>query len=147
MGQSGQALVESALVFLILILLIAGLVEFGFAYFRILAMQNAAAEGAAYGIMFPSWQDSGDNPDPNNIEYRVRHESNSPLLDWTDTSRMQVDVTNVFTTPGNLITVTVTYDHELITPLLNRFFSDGTMTLEARAVQAILSPPPPPAYP
>lgn len=140
-GQAGQALAEGALVFLILLLLVAGLVEFGWAYFRYLAMQNAAAEGAAYGVMFPTWHDDTDNPNPNNIAYRVRHESNSPLLDWTD---LQVDVTNVFTTPGNLITVTVSYEHELITPLLNSFVGDGTMTLETRAVQSILAPPPSP---
>jgi hypothetical protein len=118
----------------------AGLVEFGWAYFRYLAMQNAAAEGAAYGTMFPSWHDSSDNPDPDNVEYRVRHESNSPLLEWNDTTKMQVDVDALFTTPGNHITVTVTYDHNFITPLTTWLPGGGNMTLRATAVQAILAP-------
>lgn len=150
-GESGQALVESALVLLIVVLLIAGLVEFGWAYFRYLAMQDAAGEGAAYAMMFATWH-QGDNTlpyyneDPNNIAYRVKNESQSPILDWTAldvTVQMPVPSYN----PGNQITVTVTYEHDLITPLLSDFISDGTITLRAQAVQTILAPPPIPATP
>ena len=45
--QSGQALVETALVLVVVIILLGGLVEFGWAYFRYLALQGAAGEGAA----------------------------------------------------------------------------------------------------
>ena len=53
--ESGQAVVESAFVFIVIILLLGGLIEFGWAYFHYIAMQNAAGEGAAYGMMFSSW--------------------------------------------------------------------------------------------
>ena len=152
-SEAGQALVESAFVFIIVLLLLGGLVEFGWAYFHYLAMQDAAGEGAAYGIMFSTWH-YGDNPsdpvdptdpnapynpDPNNIAYRVRHESQTAILDWSSTG---VDVEAPFTTPGNQITVTVTYDHQLITPFLTGFSNGGTIRLRARAVQTILAPPP-----
>ncbi len=146
-GESGQALAEAALVFIIVILLLAGLVEFGWAYFHYLALQDAAGEGASYGIMFSTWQQGDDpagayyHPDPNNITYRAQNESKGGIIDWSTTT---VTVEAPFVTPGNFITVTVSYEHEVITPLLSTWVSDGTITLNARAVQRILSPPPAP---
>jgi Flp pilus assembly protein TadG len=141
-SQSGQALAEATIVLILVLLLLGGLVEFGWAYFRYLAMQDAAGEGAAYGIVYSTWQRPEDSPDPNNIVYRVQNESTSPILDWSSTT---VDIDAPFTTPGNLITVTVSFEHQLITPLLSQFVSDGTITLRATAVQTILAPPPPTA--
>lgn len=137
--QSGQALAEATIVIILVLLLLGGLVEFGWGYFRYLAMQDAAGEGAAYGIVYSTWQTPADSPDPNNIVYRVQNESSAPILDWSSTN---VNVEAPFTTPGNLITVTVTFEHELITPILSRMVSDGTITLRAQAVQTILAPPP-----
>ncbi len=138
--ETGQALVEAAFFFIILAMLVGGLVEFGWAYFHYLALQSAAGEGAAYGMMFSTWHDSSDEPDPNNVVYRVQHESQSGLIDWSNTN---VLVEAPFVTAGNPITVTVTYTHTLLTPLLTPLVPDGTIVLEARAVQRILSAPPP----
>ena len=147
--ESGQGLVEAALVFILVLMLMAGLVEFGWAYFRYLALQDAAGEGAAYSVMFPrQWYNSTEgtaqgipsgchNPDPNNIAYRVRHESQSTLVDWSNAS---VDIDGPFITPGNQITVTVAIDHELITPLVSTWVPDGVITLRATAVQSIVAP-------
>ena len=137
-SEKGQALVESALVFILVLLMLGGLVEFGWAYFHYLALQDAAGEGAAYGSMYPTWHDSGDSADPNNIAYRVRNESQTELLDWSSTG---VNVQAPFTTPGNQITVTVSYDHALITPFLTGFTNGGSIRLRATAVNTILSPP------
>ena len=151
-SEEGQALVEAALVFILVLLILGGLVEFGWAYFHYLALQDAAGEGAAYGSMFPN-RHYGDHPsdpvdptdptepyspDPNNVAYRVRHESQTELLDWSSTT---VNVEAPFTTPGNQITVTVAYDHQLITPFLTGFTNNGAIRLRAQAVQTILSPP------
>jgi hypothetical protein len=51
-----------------------------------------------------------------------------------------VTVDAPFLTPGNHITVTVTYDYDPITPLLTPFLSGDSMTLSATAVQQIVSP-------
>ncbi|HSM54832.1 MAG TPA: TadE/TadG family type IV pilus assembly protein [Candidatus Sulfomarinibacteraceae bacterium] len=148
--QSGQALAEAGIVFILVLMFLAGLVEFGWAYFRYLALQSAAGEGAAYGIVFPTWWhgDASDpdtdhfNDDPNNIIYRVKNESKSDILDW---SNVDVTVEAPFTTPGNPITVTARYEHDLITPLLSPLVPGGSITLRATAVQRILSPPPSPS--
>lgn len=153
--ESGQALAETAIVVIVVLLLLGGLIEFGWAYFRYLALQNAAGEGAAYGMMFPTYWHSDPtdkvnfNCDPNNIVYRVQHESESDILDWQSTD---VQVTSVISQPlpGESITVTVAFEHQFVTPLISNFASDGTITLRARAVQNVIAPPSPPdpvAYP
>jgi Flp pilus assembly protein TadG len=132
--EGGQALVETALVILVLIILFMGLVDLGRAYFTYLALQNAAAEGAAYGMVHPTWQSSSDNPDPENIEYRARHESDDGLVNW---STISVTVDSLFPTPGNPITVSVAFDYELVTPLGQLLANDG-ITLRTVARQTIM---------
>ncbi len=100
-SERGQALVEAGLVFILVLLMLGGLVEFGWAYFHYLALQDAAGEGAAYGSMFPNRHQGDDDtapyysPDPNNIAYRVRNESQTEILDWSATG---VNVEAPFTT-------------------------------------------------
>lgn len=141
-GELGQALVESAIVFVVLILILMALVDFGRAFFTYLALQNAAAEGATYGMFHPTWQEPGDNVNPDNIEYRVRHESENGLVDW---STITVTVESLFPTPGNQITVTVAYDFDLITPVSQAIARNDEITLQASAIQTIIrddAPPP-----
>lgn len=138
-GEQGQALVESAIMFVVLLLILMGLVDFGRAYFTFIALQNAAAEGATFGMFHPTWEtDTSSIPEsnnPENIEYRVRQESEYGLVDW---STITVTVNSVFPTPGNLITVTVAYDFELITPISQAIARDDKITLRASAIQTII---------
>lgn len=134
-GEAGQALVESAIVLVILILILMALVDFGRAYFTFVALQNAAAEGATFGMFHPTWQSSVDNVNPDNIEYRVQNESDNGFIDW---STITVTVESVFPTPGNRITVTVDYDFELITPVSQAIARGDEITLRASAIQTII---------
>lgn len=97
--ERGQAMVETAFVMIILLLLLSVIIDLGRAFFTYLALQNAAGEGAYYAAKDPvSVDNSADNPnypdnaDPNNITFRVKHESpDSPLIDW-DTEDVEVIV-------------------------------------------------------
>jgi Flp pilus assembly protein TadG len=141
--EGGQAVIEAALVLVLLIILLMALLDLGRAYFTYLALQNAAGEGAAYGMINPTWWQGDDvtgehyHEDPNNIIFRVRSESPSGLVSWGET---RVTVKALFLTPGNPITVTVDFDYELITPFARLFSGDGTITLRGQAVQSIISP-------
>lgn len=70
--DKGQALVEFALVILIIVMVIIGTIDFARAFFTWASMANAAREGARYGIIHPRRWTSADYADPNNIEYRAR---------------------------------------------------------------------------
>src|SRR3990172_6767016 len=52
-GERGQSLVELALSLTVILLLLAGAVDFSIAYFSFSAMQDAAQEGALYGSINP----------------------------------------------------------------------------------------------
>lgn len=132
-GQRGQSLVEMAVLMVVLLLIMAGVLDFGRMYFTYLALQNAAGEGAAYGAINPEWVNNGDNADPNNIEYRVRNESTGNLIDWSTTA-IVVDVPTV--AGGEPITVTVSYVYEVITPVMQVITGDS-VTLTARDTQLI----------
>lgn len=140
-GQAGQALVEAALVLLIIFLILGGLLEFGWAYYHYLALQDAAAEGAAFGIVHPTWwDDSGPpanrvHPNPDNITYRLQEQSGSSPIDW---SRADITIEAPFATPGNRITVTVSYSHTLLMPFSQVVPGASSINLRARAVQTIL---------
>jgi hypothetical protein len=76
-GARGAALIEFALVFPVLALLVLGTVDAGRAYITWNQAKNAAREGAAYAQLYPNrpFVGPGECADPNNVEYRAQAES------------------------------------------------------------------------
>lgn len=134
-GEQGQALVEFAMSLVLLLLILMGVIDLGRVYFTLLALQDAVGEGAAYGLIHPTWHGESDSPNPNNITYRTQNESPSGLLDWSETT---VTVDAPYPTPGNQITVTIAFDYEFITPIMQAVLG-GTITVQATAIQVIMS--------
>lgn len=127
----------------VLIALLAGVLDLGRLYFAYLALQDAAEEGAAYGSVHPLRWCADDaacpgkaNANPNNITFRARSESPSGLITW-DTAAVTVTAPN--TAPGNPITVTMTYEYKLLTPVIGTIVGSQTLPLQATAVAVILS--------
>src|SRR5574342_1063 len=83
-GERGQSLVELALSLSVILLLLAGAVDFSIAYFTFSAMQDAAQEGALYGSINPA--------DEAGIISRVRNASTNPV-DLADEDLVGVVVT------------------------------------------------------
>jgi len=125
MGNKGQSLVELALSFVVLMLLIAGSVEFGIIFFQKVQLQDAAQEGAIYGSMCPN--------DTVSIEDRVRFNSNSPL----DLTSPNVFVSVSRDTQN--VEVVVSYNHKIFMPFLSRLLGKQFIPLQGRMVSAILS--------
>ena len=148
-GEDGQSLVEIALTLTIAIIILSGILDLGRVYFTYLALQDAAAEGAAYGLIHPTWQYPPGHPlastlpytntnnDPNNIYYRVQNEAPAGVVNLISTT---VTTEVLFPTPGNKITVSVSYDYNLITPIVQLFAGGPTMKITGTAVQTIVSP-------
>jgi Flp pilus assembly protein TadG len=76
-GAQGAALVEFALVFPLLALLVLGTVDGGRAYITWNEAKNAAREGAAYAQHYPNRPvpGTGECADPDNVRYRAQAES------------------------------------------------------------------------
>ncbi len=134
-SERGQSLVEVALGMVFLVVLLAGIIDLGRAYFAKIAITDAAAEGAMFASVNP-WC-VYTCADPNNVRFRVRHASESPLVDWerVDAAVSPLDMSqNVSGTP---VTVTVEYNFPLITPFIATIVGQDTLYIRATAVQIV----------
>lgn len=141
--EEGQGLLEFALGFTVLMMILTGVADLGRAYFTYVALGNAAGEGAAYGSFRPRCRSAADDYDcgsPNNVVDRVRNESQYGLIQTDNIDAVIVETPNP-TTPqiGDPITVTVIYEYEFVMPLY-RVAGIESIPLRARAVQAIRAP-------
>jgi len=74
--QTGQSLLEFALVMPLLLLIFSGAADLGRAFYNQVALENAVKEGSLYGARFPLCGDpSSLCMDPNTVSWRVQHET------------------------------------------------------------------------
>jgi Flp pilus assembly protein TadG len=133
--ERGQSMTELALILVFILLLLAGVVDLGRAFFTYMALREAAQEGALYGSTNPT--------DDANIETRARNASNL-LQDLSSDPNADTSVTVTITggaCTGNAITVTVSYDNFPITmPFIGSFVGSQTIPISASITDTILSP-------
>jgi Flp pilus assembly protein TadG len=132
-SERGQSLVELALTFTILMALVAGVIDFGRAFFTWVALRDAAQEGALYGSTNPT--------DLVGIDERVRDTSYQPV-DMTDPAVVLVDITIYGPSClGSPIQVDVTYtDFPITMPFLGTIIGSQTLTIHAKVTDTILRP-------
>jgi len=137
--EKGQAIVEFALVMVFFLVVLMAVLDLGRAYFAMVAVENAAAEGALYGMSNPDCIDSGSGAscaDPNNIRYRIFNESQSAMVDQSRLNyQVEFDPANP-KAPGTMIKVTVWYGFKPILPALSAF-GLSTITIRHTAIQLI----------
>lgn len=142
-GEAGQGIVELALGITVLMMLVMGIADLGRAYFTFVALGNAAGEGAAYGSFYPScpFAYSGAScADPDNVDYRTRHESQQGFIDTSQITAVDIQLSDpVYPSLGDTITVTVQYNYDWLTPFFSSFTGQSSMQLQARAVQLVRS--------
>lgn len=137
-AQRGQSLVELAISLTIILMLLAGAVDFGVAFFSYSALRDAAQEGALYGSINPT--------NFTGIEQRVRQASSNPI-DLTNTNTVNVSITIIGeacqgSTNGstNAVQVMVAYNYPIIMPFLGIIIGSQTIPLRATVTDTILSP-------
>jgi Flp pilus assembly protein TadG len=141
--QKGQSLVELSVLLTFLIVMLAGVADFGRAYLAFVELRDAAQEGASYGSHSPS--------DFTEIEARVRDTMQDPL-DLSDPSVVTIvpSLTNPLQAcagfdPGTLepneIEVTVLYQMPIAMPFLGTIIGSQELALEATVTNTILQPP------
>ena len=123
----GQSLIELALLMPVLVLILAGILDLGRAYMTLVALNDSAAEGAAYAAAHPSQTD----------QIRARAMDSSNALATLTLDQVIVDYAATIT-PGNPITVTIQYDYELMTPFINAIVPGGTLTMKVAEVHPII---------
>lgn len=127
----GQSLVEFALVLPILMLLILGIFDLGWAVYARNTLADAAREGARTGIIISATDD----------QIRTRVRAAAPALGLTYDSQIQISPST--RTFGSPITVTVIYTYNAITPLIGQFVSGTGLALKGSSsmiVEGVIAP-------
>lgn len=144
-GERGQSLVELAMSLTVIMLLLAGAVDFSIAYFSFAAMRDAAQEGAAYGSIKP--EEAIKPEETNEIINRVRNASTNPV-NLSDPNLVQVQVALSGDScvdihcacEGNEVTVNVIYDYPISMPFIGAIIGTQEITLNASVTDTILQP-------
>jgi Flp pilus assembly protein TadG len=142
--ESGQSLVEMALVFTTVVLILSILVDVGRAFFTLIALHDASQEGALYASMKHedgSWKDAILTSSTEPIDFQA--ESDSGIF---RVEPLQINGTGNcagFDASGNANTVIVivSYDFNFIMPLLDTIVPSGQITLRAQSDSTIMYPP------
>lgn len=126
--ERGQSLVEFAFGVSVILILLAGALDLGRAYFTFLSLRDAAQEGALYGSLAA--------PDVDGIRARVRESSGWPV-DFSTFSddQIQVSVSGPACT-GSEVHITLQMDFVLAAP----FIGGNILPLVAEASDTVLQP-------
>jgi hypothetical protein len=144
--EQAQSLVELAISFPLILLLMLGTLDFGMATYSYLIVRDAAQEGALYGSINPN--------NKSEIENRVRFMaplddegiSFAPVkLDNKDEIKIKIETSgrNCQGLTGgrvNTISVHVSYDYPLIIPFAELVNGSNTVLLESTATNVIIQP-------
>ena len=144
-SERGQGLIEFSLMAVFLIILLMGVLDLGRAYFTYLALKDAAQEGAYYGSAFPQCVAAGSAPackDPNNIPFRVRHSAPAGgLVDWAGGGAVVTTTLPAVMQAGQSLTVTISYQYQMLTPLVGTIANGQVLTLTAQSSAVIVRVP------
>jgi len=142
--ERGQSLVELAVSFMLVMFVLAGAVDFGRAYFDVIALRDAVQEGVIYASF---------NPDAEaDIEDRIKQSSSSPInmstfsaddidLTWSDPSHKCAGFyDNGGTLESYSVTVSLEYDFVFTMPMIQNLFPGGVLHLVIDDTHTILAP-------
>ena len=125
--EKGQSIIEVALILPVMLLILAGALDLGRLYYVTVALTDAAGEGANYAAINPH--------DSDGIVSRVQDASGGMVQ--IETEDIAVDCPVV--SPGRAVTVTVSYDFTVATPIVNMIVPGGVLELRGVAAESILT--------
>ena len=125
--QRGQSLIEMGLSMVVILMLLAGAINTGYGFFALIAVRDAAEEGALYGSLNPTLTA--------NITARARAASTIPSS--LSSATVTVSTPNG-TCPGKPLTVTVSLTIPVFMPLAGLFVGN-TFPVQANSTSTILT--------
>lgn len=133
--QSGQSVVEFALISMLLFMLMFGLMDFGRLFFTQMTLQHAVREAGRFAV-------TGNKlPDPNNPPQMLSRVAS--IQETARKSAAGLDISNISVTsaaggansaggPGDAVTVSLTTTLRLLTPLIAQLFTNGEHTFTVK---------------
>ncbi len=138
--EQGQALVETAIGFLFILVILLGMLDLGRLYFLYIALEDSAGEAALYlALNYNCIQetDGSECADPNNAYYRAEHAVDNNL-DWTK-ANFTIETLDGGTGTGGRVRVTIEYPFTLVTPIISQIIGSNTLKLKSSATQTMVS--------
>ena len=144
-NEKGQSFVELALSLIFLLTLLSVVIDLGWAFFTLIALRDAAQEAAAVGAVCPTLEADADSSP---IRARLRDAATAPIdMSKLEDSRIDIVILDVDTGAsidedfevGDSVSVTITYTHDIMVPMVGSFIGTQTYDLKATAVDTILS--------
>lgn len=144
-NENGQSLVELAISMMFLLLLVAGTIDLGRAFFTYIALRDAAQEGAAFASVA---RDSINDPMVcDKIITRAKETSDTNIVNLADTNvsilfnGVACPTSNANACYGRAVTVEVEYpDFQLVTPWMGTIVGSQTIPIRASIVDTVLTP-------
>ena len=132
----GQGFVEFALILPVLLLIMLGIIEFGYVFTAYASLFSAAREGVRYGVVNPmdvsgivaSAEQKVFLADPDSVDVVVRYDDGPDTPQFTDPARVQI---------GNRVLVHVTCDLPTITPVIQPIVA--ALPVHTQAARTVVS--------
>ena len=136
----GQSLVEFALILPIMMVFLAAVLDLGRVFYATISLNNAAREGAFQAAETPSSFDQGQpcNTATNLVTCRVQLEAKDSAVSIAPADiTMSCNQTGCPEQSGSRVTVAVTGQFRLLTPLLSIIFGGQTIPMRAAATAQV----------
>lgn len=112
-GEDGQAMVEFALILPIFLLILCGIIDFGWLFYNQLSLNNACREGARYAVV-----NTAEGCDTQEIEAHIENTTTTVFA-----NDVQIEI--IYSSPGDPtsgdVTVNLEAEINFLTPVLSTF--------------------------
>lgn len=128
-SKKGQAMVEFALILPILVLLLCGIIDFGWLFGNKLLTTYACREGARYGAV---------NATESNYATLIENKVTSVVPTFVSSGMTIVSTLSVPSAPEDGdITVNITYTFDLLTPFVSMFIGSQDYTVVSESTMKV----------
>jgi len=141
-NDSGQTMVEMAFALSVFLTLLMATVDFGWMFSNKLTLQNAVRQAGRYAITGQCIESNGSCSETrfNSIEQILENYSLGLVNSNNLSSVVSITCTsqgggcpNGAGGPGDIVTITVTYPYQFVTPAIAAFFTNHSYTIKVSA--------------
>lgn len=129
--EEGQGLVEFALVLPILLMLVCGIIDFGWLFYNQLSLQNACREGARYACVH-----SSDDDVATKVHDKVEDNIPGSLLNGLS---VVVHYSNDANPTEGEVTITVQSKMRILTPVMGVFYAGQQKDMKSSVTMKVES--------
>lgn len=150
-GERGQAFLELAVSLVFLLILLAAVIDLGWAFYTLIAMRDAAQEAASYAALCPVLDGETDK-NYSGVETRLKASASAPLnindinldpikdkIRWFEPDGVTPLADTDLPQRGDMVKVRFTVYHHILTPFVGTFIGTWEYPLEVEVADTVMS--------